>query len=332
MPLISFIIPAYNSEKTLVRAVESITDSLPEHLYEILIIDDGSADSTLSLAKQLAKKNQQLRVFTAGNGVGQARNTGIKHAHGQLVAFLDADDHYLTTALSKALDQDKMPPADLQIFSFEHGKDIVDLTLPMTNSLETCCRMLEKPTNYMTVWGKFFKRSLLVDNTIYFNEKLTMSEDSEFLIRYLAVCKTITTSSLVLYHYTIDTPSATRSFEPHKIQAYLDSLNVTEDFISSRPQMIQTAFLSYILIQVNIIAVRLIYTLNNPASNKQKKQELAKVVASPVVNKALKQISLRQCLTPHLIPGLFLKLKIPSVAILLFKLRSKQNAKKEVNS
>ena len=46
-------------------------------------------------------------------------------------------------------------------------------------------RMLEKPTNYMTVWGKFFKRSLLIDNNIYFNEELTMSEDSEFLLRYV---------------------------------------------------------------------------------------------------------------------------------------------------
>ena len=86
------------------------------------------------------------------------------------------------------------------------------------------------------------------------------------------------------------------------------------------------------MIQVNIIAVRLIYTLGNPASNKQKRAELDKVITAPVVKKALEQVTLKQCLTPHLLPGLFLKLHLSSLAILLFKLRSKQNEQKENNS
>ncbi|WP_304653323.1 glycosyltransferase family 2 protein [uncultured Ligilactobacillus sp.] len=332
MPLISFIIPAYNSEKTLKRAVESVTNSIVDQTYELLIIDDGSKDNTLALAKQLASQNQQIRILTAGKGVGHARNIGIKHARGQLVAFLDSDDHYLKNGLQKALSQAKKMPADLQIFSFEHGNYTVDLNLPSTNSLDIRCRMLEKPTNYMTVWGKFFKRSLLLDNDIYFNEELTMSEDSEFLIRYTAACESITTSAVVLYHYTIDTPSATRSFDTKKIQAYLKSLSTAEEFVVSQPQAISQSFLSYTLIQVNIIAVRLIYTLSNPAPNKQKRAELDKVIATPVVKRALDQITLKQCLTPHLLPGLFLKLHLASLAILLFKLRSKQNKQKENNS
>ena len=332
MSLISFIIPAYNSEKTLKRAVESVTNSIIDQTYEVLIIDDGSKDNTLILANQLALQNQRIRVLTAGRGVGHARNTGIKHARGQMIAFLDADDHYLRSALPKALSQAKKKPDDLQIFSFEHGKHSVDLTLPSSNSLDVRCRMLEKPTNYMTVWGKFFRRSLLIDNDIYFNEELTMSEDSEFLIRYTAACGSITTSALVLYHYTIDTPSATRSFDTKKIQAYLNALNIAEEFIDSQPQVIKQSFLSYTLIQVNIIAVRLIYTLGNPASNKQKRAELDKVITAPVVKKALEQVTLKQCLTPHLLPGLFLKLHLSSLAILLFKLRIKQNEQKENNS
>lgn len=329
MPLISFIIPASNSDKTLKRAVESVTTSIVDQPYELLIVDDGSKDNTLILANQLALQNQHIRILTAGKGVGHARNTGIKHARGQLIAFLDADDHYLKSALPKALIQAKKQPADLQIFSFEHGKHTVDLTLPTSNSLDIRCRMLEKPTNYMTVWGKFFKRSLLIDNNIYFNEELTMSEDSEFLLRYTAVCDSITTSALVLYHYTIDTPSATRSFDTKKIQADLKALSTAEEFVVSQPQAIKQSFLSYILIQVNIIAVRLIYTSGNPASNKQKKSSLDKVIATPVVKRALDQITLKQCLTPHLLPGLFLKLHLSFLAILLFKLRSKQNEQKE---
>ncbi|MBD5068700.1 MAG: glycosyltransferase family 2 protein [Lactobacillus sp.] len=332
MPAISFIIPAYNAEETLERALNSICSQKEFTDYEILVIDDGSQDNTVAVAKKFAQKEAKLKVLTAGNGVGvgQARNVGLKHATGQWIAFLDADDFYIADTLKQALNIAHKNDADLQIFSFEHGQKPIDLSFKTTlTSLSARCKMLEKPTNYLTVWGKFFKREIIATRKLYFDEELTMAEDSEFLIRYSACCSKTCSSNLIMYHYSIDTPSVTRIFAKEKISAYLKTLVAMNNFMVSQPKELQVSFFKFTLIQLNIIAVRFIYVATNPASMKQKKQTLLEVCQDPIIKQALNVLPLKACLTPHLLPGLFLKLKLPQFAILLFKIRSRQNQIRE---
>lgn len=92
MPLFSCIIPAYNMEQYIERCVCSLTQ---QHFsdIEILIIDDGSSDATLSLAYQLAEQHDCIRVFHQENaGQGAARNRGLREACGEYIWFVDADD------------------------------------------------------------------------------------------------------------------------------------------------------------------------------------------------------------------------------------------------
>ena len=180
--------------------------------------------------------------------------------------------------------------------------------------------------------GKFFKRSLLVKHQLYFDEELTMAEDSDFVIRYLLACETIVSSNLVIYHYTIDTPSATRTFDETKTARYLTALAKLKPLIAKSSEPLTTSFYKYILIQLNIIAVRTIYPKNNPETSQEKKRRLNRVLQDPVISEALQKISLKDCLTPHLLPGLFLKLHWRALAIALFKLRSQQNYNKENSS
>lgn len=325
---LSFIIPSYNSEKTLARAVSSITQQGLAS-YEVLIIDDGSSDDTLKIAHKLAEDFNEVKVFTAGKGVSQARNVGLKNATGKWVTFLDADDFYLSDTLKTALKIADQNNAQLQLFSFEHGLDPVVLKTSSTEALSIQCEMLEQPTKFLTVWAKFFLREHLVSQNILFNEELTMSEDSEFVIRYAAACQSIAVSELILYHYSIDTPSATRSFDGEKLKNYLKSLEVVEKFIKTQPKALQDSFLKYVLIQVNLIAVRSIYAKNNPAPAPTKKAQLETVLDYPVVKDALDKLSLKDCLAPRFLPGAFLKLNLKPLAVTLFKLRTKQNQRKE---
>ena len=89
LPSVSVIIPAYNEEKTIVNTIKSIAASdYPK--FEIIVVDDGSKDKTLSLAKKLAGKN--IRVFHKKNGgKGTALNFGIAKAEGEIVFTMDAD-------------------------------------------------------------------------------------------------------------------------------------------------------------------------------------------------------------------------------------------------
>lgn len=101
----SVIIPAYNEEDTLEKTVESVVNlDYPKDKIEVLIIDDGSKDKTLDIARRLERKYSNLRVFTKKNGgKGSALNFGIKKAKGELVISLDSDSFVASDALKKMI-------------------------------------------------------------------------------------------------------------------------------------------------------------------------------------------------------------------------------------
>ena len=93
-PKISFIIPIYNSEKFIARCVSSVIDQgLPLNDFEIIIINDGSTDDSLSVVQELQKKHAAIRIINQDNqGVAVARNVGIDAAVGEYLWFVDNDD------------------------------------------------------------------------------------------------------------------------------------------------------------------------------------------------------------------------------------------------
>jgi glycosyltransferase involved in cell wall biosynthesis len=100
MPLISVIIPAYNREKTLEICVKSILNQTYTDL-EVIIVDDASTDRTVEIAHQLVKSDHRVRCLRHSSNLKAqaARNTGIKSAKGNWIAFLDSDDQWLPDSL-----------------------------------------------------------------------------------------------------------------------------------------------------------------------------------------------------------------------------------------
>ena len=104
---LSVVIPCYNCSQTIEACVASVIAECEVNkiVYEILLIDDGSSDNTLSLCNGLKNKNPNIRVFTQKNsGPSVARNRGIKEARGEFVAFNDSDDLWIAGKLSVQLD------------------------------------------------------------------------------------------------------------------------------------------------------------------------------------------------------------------------------------
>jgi teichuronic acid biosynthesis glycosyltransferase TuaG len=105
-PLVSIVIPTYNAAEFLSETVESVLNQTYQD-WEMLIVDDGSADSTLSIAKGFATKDTRIRVFSLGynsGGPATPRNFGIRCAGGSYIAFLDSDDLWLPEKLQKQVD------------------------------------------------------------------------------------------------------------------------------------------------------------------------------------------------------------------------------------
>ena len=92
--MISFIIPIYNAEGYLAQCIESIQTQRGDFLLEIILIDDQSTDSSLSIAQRYAQADERITVLTQPHaGQSAARNLGLRYAKGEYIAFVDADDY-----------------------------------------------------------------------------------------------------------------------------------------------------------------------------------------------------------------------------------------------
>ena len=106
--LITVIIPVYNSENTIFNTLLSIKNQTYEN-FEVLIINDGSTDSSLDIIKKICKSDNRFKYFDiANNGVSNARNIGLDNANGKYIIFIDSDDivekEYFMNILSDILD------------------------------------------------------------------------------------------------------------------------------------------------------------------------------------------------------------------------------------
>src|SRR5690625_5143854 len=102
--LISVITPAYNAERFIEAAIKSVLDQTYTH-WEMIIVDDHSNDSTVSIVKQYVEKDARIQLIELkeNKGAGNARNTAMKQAKGRFLAFLDSDDLWLPNKLETQL-------------------------------------------------------------------------------------------------------------------------------------------------------------------------------------------------------------------------------------
>lgn len=96
--LVSCIVPMYNSSKTIIRALESIKNQTYNDKLQIIVVDDGSIDHSVTLVNDFKIQNTELwidLVLKSNGGVSSTRNLGMKYAEGEYIAFLDSDDQWL---------------------------------------------------------------------------------------------------------------------------------------------------------------------------------------------------------------------------------------------
>lgn len=180
-PLFSIIIPVYNAAATLTSAVESILNQ-SEPDFELLLVDDGSQDTSADLCRQLAVRDSRIRVFSQKNGgICAARNRGLTEACGEYIGFCDDDDLYLPGSLQTAKQILKDTGADFVRGGYELLRETASgqmVQLPHAPGI--ACRLPAGKDGkaYLTfltnagpqfVWNAFYKRDLLGD--IRFDEQ-----------------------------------------------------------------------------------------------------------------------------------------------------------------
>ena len=123
MALISVIVPAYNVEDYLGECLDSIINQTFTDI-EIICVNDGSVDSTLDIFNDYASRDERINVISQENkGLSGARNTGLKHAKGKYIYFMDSDDYLEVNALERMYSAAEEKSADIVFFKLINFDD-----------------------------------------------------------------------------------------------------------------------------------------------------------------------------------------------------------------
>lgn len=119
---VSVVVPVYNAAKCISDTIMSVKNQSYKD-FELILVDDGSTDETLSIMKEYECENIHVLSNTEGKGAADARNCGIKAAGGRYIAFLDADDMWLCDKLSKQIDFMKSNNAAFSFTGYEFADE-----------------------------------------------------------------------------------------------------------------------------------------------------------------------------------------------------------------
>ena len=207
-PFFSIIIPAYNAQDTIASTIKSLLDQKYEK-YEIIVVDDGSTDSTLDRIKAIA--SPRIKCYRKANGgVSSARNFGLKKAAGEWIIFLDSDDTLTKDSLQKLSDIISRNDVDYIITPIKTIKPIAEknMRIPQgkmdfiakTDTIDGLIFNLSSSPLYIPrgIGGKIIRREIIETNEISFDERLKIFEDGIFNIAVSA-----NTDKIIFYNETI---------------------------------------------------------------------------------------------------------------------------------
>ena len=264
-PLVSIIVPVYNVEDYLEKCLDNLICQTYENI-EIILIDDGSTDKSSQICDEYAAKDSIAVIHKTNEGVSAARNDGLKAANGQLIMFVDSDDWIETDTCEIAVSAMEESGADVVMWSYisenngnQSPKTIFgsDTVFEGTDVTEKLHRRLfglmgeelahpEYADSLCPVWGKLYKKELIMNNNISFVglSEIGSYEDGLFNIEVFSQIKKAVYLNKCLYHYRKDNNvSLTKTYKQNLyaqwqnlfdlMQKYIDKNNLPSDYQSA---------------------------------------------------------------------------------------------------
>ncbi|SDM08967.1 glycosyltransferase family 2 protein [Segatella bryantii] len=203
-PLVSIIVPVYNSAGTLERCVNSIITQTYKN-FELLLIDDGSTDCSARLCDQFCSLDIRIKCFHKQNGgVSSARQLGIENAKGEFWIHVDSDDWIEDTMLYDLIEESKRTNADIVMCGFYNensagsNKEVLGISCLSKDDILKQLICQEIPG---ALWNKLVHRHCYLDTKVVFPLGLDFGEDTLTSILLVKNSNKIAYISSALYHY-----------------------------------------------------------------------------------------------------------------------------------
>ncbi|OUN95451.1 hypothetical protein B5F98_09290 [Pseudoflavonifractor sp. An44] len=242
--MVSVLIPAYNAEKTICRCLNSVL-SQTFHDFEVIVVNDGSKDTTLSMIRGYSEKDARVKVVDQPNqGVATARNVALEHACGEYILYVDADDWIEPNMLERLLELSD--DADIVFCGNDNAdtprekKEIGVVAIEYWDQHQQMLEFMKHRRMTGMLWNKLLRRS--TTQGCRFNEKTGYGEDAEFLWQVLKKSKKMVVTSEILYHHTLDEHSIShRSFSAQKYSAIPMWEGIVEEVTVKFPELVPLA-------------------------------------------------------------------------------------------
>ncbi len=231
---ITAAVPTYNSEQFISRCLDSLVQqTMPNHEYEIICVDDCSQDATVSILKKYSEQYSNITVIERkknSGGPGEPRNQAICAAHGEYIFFIDSDDYLGIEAFER-----------MYQFAQQHDSDIVlgkmvgvnGRAVPQAIFKETKpeADLVKSPLVYSIGPTKLFKVSLLRKHDIYFPSNIQATEDQVFVMKAYLEADKISVLADYDYYYAVQHDGEHMTFAYVAPQSYYGAMKVIIDMI-----------------------------------------------------------------------------------------------------
>lgn len=217
-PLVTVIVPVYNTEKYLNDCIHSILAQTYRN-FQLILVDDGSTDRSGAICEKFAMQDDRIFVIhTDNHGLCHTRNVGIEHANGEYIFFVDSDDQIDDTFIINLLPtgnedlvyggyRNILPDGSENVF--KHPCETISC-----NEIRAC--FLSKQITF--VWCACYKRKIIIDCGLRFDESAVLCEDVAFNLDYLEYCKSIRFTDFAEYLYYQRPLSALNRFHANRIE------------------------------------------------------------------------------------------------------------------
>lgn len=242
-PLVSIIMPVYNSEKYVSRCIDSVLAQKYTN-WELIVVLDGPTDDSEKICRAYAEKDSRIKIISQPNGgLSKARNTGLDNSSGDYIGFLDSDDSYepemIITLLNACVNNDCPVSVCGRYDHFEKNNKVLDGLCPersdIISSEECILKILTWNGMDVAVCDKLFDKDIWNDVRFPVGE---LNEDAKIIIDLISRAKRIATSDKRLYDYYHHDGSITMSaFSKNVFYCADHSDYILETVLDKYPQL-----------------------------------------------------------------------------------------------
>lgn len=232
---VSFIIPVYNSENSILDCLNSIICQLYDINYEVILIDDSSTDSSCNKIHNFIEEHPEIHISFYKNeinkGPGYSRNIGIRKSVGDFICFCDADDKYAPCFLKYMYAMINYACKDLVYCGYDIINSANEIIVyyhekwPYPDNYDKIVTFYFQSKIHFSHAGAIYRRAFLIQNNLFYNDLCHCGEDIEFMCNILLSNPRCGYVNKSLYYYNTSSSIITKTMNAKKI---MDSLNALD--------------------------------------------------------------------------------------------------------